>query len=325
MSRNSKRNRKPHKNPYIETICGCAPEPINYNAIEDINDRTLRKNFQWLYSLMLNRFRWVNIPSTCNVRYLESCLLSTGMATFCHDPRTPDVWVSVQAVPTGEYNIYGEPTRWRAMGYGGSPQYEVTPETGCLIFENNSFIPPWGTIHLLAEKLTRYDRAEDVNLMMQAATLIIETSEDRQQELINTVKNLCGFDPITLGISGYGDSIETRTVTSGIPFICDKLHVARQNVLNECYRFAGIDHLAFEKGERMIEEEAEGNSAPTMVKLMDELSARRKACEYMRDNFPGWESADCVFNDDYESYNWNIDHTAKAESDEQEQEVSDDE
>ena len=67
--------------------------------------------------------------------------------------------------------------------------------------------------------------------------------------------------------------------------------------------FLGVPHLAFEKGERMIEDEARANSAATNIMLLDCLSARRDFCKVANERF-GLELA-CYFNDDWESYNYN--------------------
>ena len=67
--------------------------------------------------------------------------------------------------------------------------------------------------------------------------------------------------------------------------------------------YLGIPHLAFEKGERMIEDEARANTAPTNIMLMDCLKARRDFCEVANAKF-GLELG-VYFNEDLESYNFN--------------------
>ena len=67
--------------------------------------------------------------------------------------------------------------------------------------------------------------------------------------------------------------------------------------------FLGIPHLAFEKGERMIEDEARANSAATNIMLLDCLQARRDFCKKANDRFG--LNLSVYFNDDWESYNFN--------------------
>ena len=68
--------------------------------------------------------------------------------------------------------------------------------------------------------------------------------------------------------------------------------------------------MAFEKGERMIEDEARANSAPTNLSLLNCLQARRQFAAWMNSEF-GMQ-LECVFNDDYESYNWNYLHNVES-------------
>ena len=76
-----------------------------------------------------------------------------------------------------------------------------------------------------------------------------------------------------------------------------------QNVLNQALLYLGIPHLAFEKGERMIEDEARANTAPTNVMLLDCLQARREFAEKANRKF-GLDNH-VYFNEDLESYNIN--------------------
>ena len=61
--------------------------------------------------------------------------------------------------------------------------------------------------------------------------------------------------------------------------------------------------MAFEKGERMIEDEARANTAPTNVMLLDCLQARRQFCDVVNKRFD--LDISVYFNDDIESYNFN--------------------
>ena len=74
-------------------------------------------------------------------------------------------------------------------------------------------------------------------------------------------------------------------------------------MLNQALLFLGIPHLAFEKGERMIEDEARANTAPTNIMLLDCLQARRQFCNEVNKKF-GLNIA-VYFNEDWESYNFN--------------------
>ena len=92
---------------------------------DNYNFRNYHKNLDLLLSLAINRFRWEGLPETCDARYLEKILHRNGIATLSFKADEPvQVFTTLQAMPTGEYNMYGLPTKWRAVGYDGLTDYE---------------------------------------------------------------------------------------------------------------------------------------------------------------------------------------------------------
>ena len=94
-----------------------------------------------------------------------------------------------------------------------------------------------------------------------------------------------------------------KVIDTKVPLITEELARSHQNVLNQALLYLGIPHLAFEKGERMIEDEARANTAPTNIMLMDCLQARREFCDKVNEKFD--LDVHVYFNEDLESYNFN--------------------
>ena len=274
----------------------------NYNA------RTFQKNFDMLLSLALNRFRWVNLPETCDARYLEWVLHRIGIATMSYDVNQPTrIYTTLQAMPYGTYNMYGLPTQWRAVGYDGLTDYECDNDNAVLCYYNNSRFAPWNTLEIYARKMTHYERTEDVNLTNQMQPYIYIAPQEKKMELVNLVKQIQGGEPAVLGDTGLLDLVQRVTaIDTKTPLITEELARCWQNELNRALLWLGIPHLAFEKGERMIEDEARANTAPTNVMLLDCLKARRDFCEQVNAKF-GLD-VHVYFNEDLESYNYNYTH-----------------
>ena len=265
---------------------------------DNYNFRTFNKNLDMLLSLAMNRFRWVGLPDTCDARYLEKVLHRNGIATLSHkaDDITP-VFTTLQAMPQGEYNMYGIPTKWRAVGYDGLTDYPVTDENGVLCYYSYTRISPWNALEIYARKMAHYERTEDVNLSQQMKPFIGVAPQEKRLELINLLKQVEGGEPAILGDSGMLDLVNKVTVIdTKVPIITEELARSHQNVLNQALLYLGIPHLAFEKGERMIEDEARANTAPTNIMLLDCLQARRELCTKVNAKF-GTE-IEVYFNDD---------------------------
>lgn len=268
------------------------------------NFRSYNMYLDMLISLAVNRFRWVNMPDTCDARYLELILHRNGIATLSHDSDLPDVLTTLQAMPEGEYNMYGYPTRWRAVGFDGLTDYQCSNENGVLCYYNWSRTSPWNSLEIFARKMAHYSRTEDVNLSQQMKPFIGIAPQEKRMELINLWKQVEGGEPAILGDNGLMNLVDKVTVLdTKVPFIGEQLAQGCVNVLHSALLFLGIPHLAFEKGERMIEDETRANTAATSIMLLDCLQARRDFCKAANDKFG--TALEVYFNDDWESYNFN--------------------
>ena len=272
---------------------------------DSYNARTFAKNFDLLLSIALNRFRWVNLPDTCDERFLEKCLHRNGVATLSYDAKQPTkIFTTLQAMPNGEYNMYGLPTKWRAVGYDGLTDYECDNENGALCWYTTSRFSPWNALEIYARKMTHYERTEDVNLSQQMKPMIAVAPQEKRLELVNLIKQADGGEPVILGDTGILDLVNKVTVLdTQVPIISNELNEGYNNVFYRACLYLGVQHLAFEKGERMIEDEVKANTGPTSLMLLDCLKARREFCKVVNERF-GLE-LEVYFNEDWESYNFN--------------------
>lgn len=287
-----------------------------YWQSEDFNRATFQTNLDMLVSLAVNRFRWTGLPDTCDARFLEMALHRNGFATICHATATPDIWQTLYASPQGLFNAYGLPTEWLATGFNET-QYTVTPANGEMVYYSQTRANPWNTIFMYANKLTQIQRTEDVNLFHVRKPYVMVAPNEKRLELVNLMKQISGFEPMILGDKSLLELKENNVfaIDTKVPFYGEELARQYQNTVNQYLMFIGIPHLAFEKGERMIEDEARANSAPTNINLKNCLDARRSACDKLRKLSPETFSDLYVyFNDDYESYNWNYEHNTESQA-----------
>ena len=274
----------------------------------EYNYRTFTKNLDMLLALAVNRFRWTGLPETCSAWYLEKILHRHGIATLSYKADEPTrIFTTLQAMPNGEYNMYGLPTRWRAVGYDGMTDYTVTDDNGVLCYYSFARVSPWNALEIYARKMAHYERTEDVNLSQQMKPFIGIAPQEKKQELVNLLKQVEGGEPVILGDTGLQKLVENVSVIdTQVPIITEELARSHQNVLNQALLYLGIPHLAFEKGERMIEDEARANTAPTNIMLLDCLQARREFADKCNRKFG--TDIHVYFNEDLESYNFNYTH-----------------
>ena len=274
-------------------------------ASESYNFRAFHKNFDMLLSLAINRFRWVGLPDTCDGRYLEKVLHRTGLATLSYKRDEPTrIYTTLQAMPYGQYNMYGLPIQWRAVGFDGLTDYECDNENAELCYYTYSRTNPWNALEIFARKLAHYERVEDVNLSNQMCPRVYIAPQEKKLELVNLLKQVEGGEPAVLGDKNLLDLVNNvTTLDNSQELIVEELARGYQNTLNNALLYLGIPHLAFEKGERMIEDEARANTAPTNMMLLDCLQARREFARKANEKF-GLD-IQVYYNEDLESYNFN--------------------
>ena len=284
---------------------GCHFGEPNYWQSSDYNRRTRLMFEEWILQLAINRFRWVGLPDTCDVRVLEWALHTGGQAAICKPSGDdmPPVWFSLPSVLDGELNVYGVPTGWRCNGVANGTHFRSDWDNGAWVWYSKSQFGVWNAIQLFSTRLTHLVRTEDINLFHQQTPMLITAPDNFKRDAENAFKQIAGGEPAIIANKTFED-IEIKAISTEQPYIGLDLNVALQNMWNSVYRFLGIEHLAFEKGERMIEEEARGNTYPTALMLLDCLDARREACAYLNENF-GLD-VQVYFNSDVESYNFNF-------------------
>ena len=151
------------------------------------------------------------------------------------------------------------------------------------------------------------------NVNAQNMPFVAIAPPEKQLELENLMMRILGGEPAVLGNEAFGaiaDSV--KTINTQTPFIGEELERCYQNELNKALMFLGVPHLAFEKGERMIEDEARANTAPTNIMLLDCLTEYRRFCKECG-KLTG-RTPEVYFNQDVESLNYNYAHNIEAQA-----------
>ena len=211
-----KRNRKRQDNEFYTD---------HFWESDSYNFRAYNKNLDMLLALAINRFRWEGLPETCDARYLEKILHRNGVATLSYKRDKPArIYTTLQAMPTGVYNMYGLPTTWRAVGYDGLTDYEVDGENGELCYYSYARVSPWNALEIYARKMAHYERTEDVNLTQQMKPFIGIAPQEKKLELVNLLKQVQGGEPAILGDEGFLDLVNKVTVLdTKVPIITEEL------------------------------------------------------------------------------------------------------
>ena len=277
----------------------------------------LNDNLFWYYvnvitQMAMTRFRWLNLPSTCDERFLEWTLCYEGVATIAFPKKMKGTFFSTQAVTQGPINIYDVPTKWRSFGNNGWNFY-CDNSNGVLVYDNVTRYPLMNGIQLYADELTHIRITKRMNRMHQQIPWIITGPQEKRQDMANLFKQVAGGEPAILGTDGL-QTIDFNALQTGVPFLGEDLAADETSVWNRIYTMLGIENNPF-KAERQTEDEIRAQKTPTGLVLLASLEERRRAAEKLNQRFGKYLSApiSVVLRQDNLSENWNFAHNIQTQ------------
>lgn len=250
-----------------------------------INQQQYMEILNRFINIALARFKWNNLPETCNERALEITLLFYGKCLFFRDKSEKGLGLIHTPVNmTGGYNIYYEATRREAFAHGYNHSYGL--DDSVLIRANRTMTPDSYIIFNYASKVANALRAIDVHTETIKRPFAVACEEKKKNTVINAIKNIRDNDIAVFATDfmvGQGDAI--KVLNFGVTPMLSEMWANVKNYFNQAYNALGIANQFTEKRERMIVSESEGEANPTRHTMQSNLESRRRACEEINKMF----------------------------------------
>lgn len=284
----------------------------NYWQSDAYNTRLYNYYRNIIMQLAMNRFRWVNLPKTCDARFLEWTLLTEGVATIAFPKKMRGTFFSTKAVLTSPPNVYDNPTSWDSFGNQGW-RFHVTPANGVLIYDNCTRMPIMEGIDLYATELVHVRQTKKMNRFHQQIPWILTGPQEKRNDMTQIVKQVAGGE-LAMIASPDLSSMELKVLSTNVPYIGEQLASDESQVWNRIYTMLGVDNMPF-KTERQTEDEVQAQKTPVEFIKMASLSERRKAADYLNNIFGGYleKPIRVEWNRDNESQNWNFQHNIETQ------------
>lgn len=247
------------------------------------NDWTFIQYYNRLVDLAISQFEWVNLPPTCDRRFLELSLFADGMAVFFKDEVMG--YLTLQCMISGPLDVYRIPIYRRAYASNGY-QMELSKENSVLIFNNSLHINSQLDIEMYAWRLYEIQRAIDTNVKLQKNPKIITCSETQRLTIINLFKQYEGNYPFIFADKQM-DLSGLNAIDISSPYVADKLQVLKGLVWNEAMTYLGIGNTNDEKRERLNTLEVKSGMGDVEAQRYTKLMEREIACERINAMFPG--------------------------------------
>lgn len=229
-----------------------------------------------LKQIAISMFEWKNLPTSIDARYLEIALFYDGASIYFNDEVAGNTCLSM--IYNGEFSIYGEPVSRRAFSRYNTYQKELTKEDSVIIWNNMDRAPTYPIIELFARRLYNIDRSIDVNVNAQKTPVLVRCSEKQRLTLKNAYKEMDGNSPVIYADKDF-DPDSISVLTTGAPYVSDKLYELKTNIWNEALTYLGIPSANVMKRERMIKDEVLRGLGGTLANRYSRLSERQVAVD----------------------------------------------
>lgn len=293
----------------------------NYWQTSDYNSALFMMYRQQIIKLAMNRFKWVNLPPTCNERYLEMTLLFQGIATIAFPSKQRGTFYSTQVAQMSPPNVYDNPTKWLSVGNNGW-RFKCSNRNGVIVWDNRARYPLMQMVDMWARELVDIRRTKQLNRMHVKTPYLIKCSPEQEQQAENIYKQMAGGEPAIITTTGI-ENIDIDVIKTDVPYLGEELTAEEINTWQQIYQMLGIENLTF-KAERMVQDEVNKRDEPSDLMALDGLNCRREACEQLNERFSDYleAPATCIWAKDNISQNLNFMANMKEQLELAEGEVS---
>ena len=248
-----------------------------------MNNATYEQYFNRLMELAISMFEWKNLPSTCDVRYLELALFMNGSAVFFQDDVLND-YVALDVICSGRLDVYGNPVLRRAYSRYNNYQKLLKGNNSVIIWNNKLRTNSVLDVKMFAKRLYNLDRIIDVNANAQKTPVLIKCDETQRLTMLNVYKEYDGNSPVIFGDKAL-NSNGLDVLSTGAPYVADKLYTLKTQIWNEALTYLGISNINVQKKERLITDEVTRNQGGTIASRYSRLESRREAARKINDMF----------------------------------------
>ena len=248
-----------------------------------MNNATYTQYFNRLMELSISMFEWKNLPSTCDVRYLELALFMNGSAVFFQDDVLED-YVALDVICSGRLDVYGNPVLRRAYSRYNNYQKLLKGNNSVIIWNNYNRTNSVLDVEMFARRLYNLDRIIDINANAQKTPVLIKCDETQRLTMLNVYKEYDGNSPVIFGDKAL-NSNGLEVLSTGAPYVADKIYTLKTQIWNEALTYLGISNINVQKKERLITDEVTRNQGGTIASRYSRLESRREAVRKINDMF----------------------------------------
>ena len=217
-----------------------------------------------------------------NERQIEMNEYYKGATVFFFDDALGS-YLCLPVILAGPFDVNDIPTRRTAYSKSGYRK-ELTPDNSVVIYNNYLRKPSCYTVNHYASMLSDLEESIRVNCKAQKTPVLIACSENERLTMQNLYMQYDGNYPFIFGEKDMNPK-GVRAISTGAPFVADKLYQIKMQIWNEALTHLGISNISYQKKERLVSDEVIRNMGGTIASRYSRLECRREAVEKIKDMF----------------------------------------
>lgn len=220
--------------------------------------------------------------SFLNERQIELNEYFKGATVFFKDEEL-GAFLCLPVILAGPFDFDDIPKRRTAYAKNGYRK-ELNPDNSVVIYNNFLRKPSCYTVNHYASILSDLEESIKVNCKAQKTPVAILCSENERLTMMNLYAQYDGNYPFIFGEKDINVK-GVRAISTGAPFVADKLYQIKMQIWNEALTHLGISNISYQKKERLVSDEVIRNMGGTIASRYSRLECRREAAEKIKDMF----------------------------------------
>lgn len=257
-------------------------------------NRQAQLEFMYRRQLMgkcISRFTWEGLPNGIDPRFIETTIFNNGYSIFYFDSFF-EMYMAMPATSFGPLDIQDNPTGYRVTRNGVYSRDVSAAESVC-IWGNQIRVPEIDVVLSYAARLAQIDRTIEIDLLNERNPMIVACSQDQRLTVQNLISKIYDGEPVVWGTENLAvDSISSMigvfplNQNAGAGAVSSIKHMeSKAKIWGEALTMLGIMNVNSEKRERMVVEEAAGNSGQVLASRESFMKPRQLACEQINEKF----------------------------------------
>lgn len=231
----------------------------------------------------ISRFEWrrkngkplSTISEGLTSQRFEQCLYENGKGLFFKDSNNG--YLFLNCIEDNQRNVYNEPTKWRAIGNNYSKPYNI--DNSVLIKNNTLLESTKEIVDFYCCKLADIELSKDLNRDANKTPFAFECDSDSLLTAKNMFKKIKCNEPVIFKNKNKGASVGVNVLTTGAPYIIDKLEDDYHNYEARILTILGLDNYVEDKAERVQSAEVDAQNEYIISSFRASLRERQIACE----------------------------------------------